>query len=179
MNTTTTITVEQSDSKRLERLAGDMSKKEYITKALDYFEKYGIDPRTHESPEKEMSKFVKRCDQVIAFIRKQESDILRPLCVSVNTTEQRIQSDIADLAKVSDFQTLKQSLQEILRKFEQRAADMNKTNAYNQSQIVQALAQLTQAQEQGLKELGLLIDTNQKTTFSANLAKNYEKAKRQ
>lgn len=80
--TTTSVTIDRKTFARLDRLAksNNVSKKEFLSCALEYFEKYGINPVEHESPAKEMQKLIKRCDQVIAFIRKQEQDFLRPAC---------------------------------------------------------------------------------------------------
>lgn len=84
MNEQTTVTIDRKTAVILDRLAksNDVSKKEFLSCALEYFEKYGINPVQHESPAKEMQKLIKRCDQVIAFIRKQEQDILRPACAA-------------------------------------------------------------------------------------------------
>ena len=91
MQKQTTVTIDQKTFATLDRLAksNDVSKKEFLSCALEYFEKYGINPVQHESPAKEMQKLIKRCDQVIAFIRKQEQDILRPACAAISTTEAR------------------------------------------------------------------------------------------
>lgn len=80
--TTTSVTIDRKTFARLDRLAksNNVSKKDFLSCALEYFEKYGINPVEHESPAKEMQKLIKRCDQVIAFIRKQEQDFLRPAC---------------------------------------------------------------------------------------------------
>lgn len=37
-----------------------------------------------------MQKLIKRCDQVIAFIRKQEQDFLRPACEAMGSTSMRV-----------------------------------------------------------------------------------------
>lgn len=67
--TTTSVTIDRKTFARLDRLAksNNVSKKEFLSCALEYFEKYGINPVEHESPAKEMQKLIKRCDQVIAF----------------------------------------------------------------------------------------------------------------
>ena len=57
-----------------------MSKMEFLTHAINYFEKYGINPVEHESPAQEMQKLIKRMDQVFAFLKKQETDLVRPAC---------------------------------------------------------------------------------------------------
>ena len=87
MNEQTTVTIDRKTAVILDRLAksNDVSKKEFLSCALEYFEKYGINPVQHESPAKEMQKLIKRCDQVIAFIRKQEQNILRPACAAIST----------------------------------------------------------------------------------------------
>lgn len=55
-------------------------------------------PAKHESPAKEMEKLIKKNDQVIGFIRKQEQDILRPMLEAITTTEERIKANIGSLA---------------------------------------------------------------------------------
>ena len=89
--TTTSVTIDRKTFARLDRLAksNNVSKKEFLSCALEYFEKYGINPVEHESPAKEMQKLIKRCDQVIAFIRKQEQDFLRPACEAMGRTSMR------------------------------------------------------------------------------------------
>lgn len=90
--TTTSVTIDQKTFARLDRLAksNNVSKKDFLSCALEYFEKYGINPVEHESPAKEMQKLIKRCDQVIAFIRKQEQDFLRPACEAMGSTSMRV-----------------------------------------------------------------------------------------
>lgn len=65
----TTVTIDTNTGARLERLAkaNGVSKKEFISLSLDYFEKYGINPAKHESPAQEMQKLIRRIDQVVAF----------------------------------------------------------------------------------------------------------------
>ncbi len=50
--TTTSVTIERKTFTRLDRLAksNNVSKKEFLSYALNYFEKYGINPVEHESP---------------------------------------------------------------------------------------------------------------------------------
>ena len=90
--TTTSVTIDRKTFARLDRLAksNNVSKKDFLSCALEYFEKYGINPVEHESPAKEMQKLIKRCDQVIAFIRKQEQDFLRPACEAMGSTSMRV-----------------------------------------------------------------------------------------
>jgi gas vesicle protein len=45
-----------------------------------------------------MEKLIKKNDQIIGFIRKQEQDILRPMLEAITTTEERIKANIGSLA---------------------------------------------------------------------------------
>ena len=49
--TTTSVTIDRKTFARLDRLAksNNVSKKEFLSCALEYFEKYGINPVEHES----------------------------------------------------------------------------------------------------------------------------------
>lgn len=112
MNEQTTVTIDRKTAVILDRLAksNDVSKKEFLSCALEYFEKYGINPVQHESPAKEMQKLIKRCDQVIAFIRKQEQNILRPACAAISTTEARIESVLDKLATAGQVRDLQKAV---------------------------------------------------------------------
>lgn len=112
MQKQTTVTIDQKTFATLDRLAksNDVSKKEFLSCALEYFEKYGINPVQHESPAKEMQKLIKRCDQVIAFIRKQEQDILRPACAAISTTEARIERVLDKLATAGQVRDLQKAV---------------------------------------------------------------------
>ncbi|RZJ99299.1 MAG: clindamycin resistance transfer factor btgA, partial [Flavobacterium sp.] len=67
---------------------------EFIETSLNYLEKNGINPAEHESPAVEIQRLIKRVDQVVAFIKKQESDLLRPMVESVSLSENRIQKEL-------------------------------------------------------------------------------------
>lgn len=96
-----TVAVSPEIGKKLERFCAScgITKKDFISLSLDYFQRYGINPAKHESPAKEMEKLIKKNDQVIGFIRKQEQDILRPMLEAITTTEARIKADFDSLAK--------------------------------------------------------------------------------
>ena len=96
-----TVAVSPEIGKKLERFCDScgITKKDFISLSLDYFQRYGINPAKHESPAKEMEKLIKKNDQVIGFIRKQEQDILRPMLEAITTTEARIKADFDSLAK--------------------------------------------------------------------------------
>lgn len=88
----TTVTIDTDTGARLERLAkaNGVSKKEFISLSLEYFEKYGINPAQHESPAQEMQKLIKRVDQIVAFQKVQEREFVRPAMGAVMETEARI-----------------------------------------------------------------------------------------
>jgi len=107
-----TVAVSPEIGKKLERFCAScgITKKDFISLALDYFQRYGINPATHQSPAKEMEKLIKKNDQVIGFIKKQEQDILRPMVETVSTIEARMKQEYvtkADLQKLRD--AIKQS----------------------------------------------------------------------
>lgn len=107
-----TVAVSPEIGKKLERFCAScgITKKDFISLALDYFQRYGINPAKYESPAKEMEKLIKKNDQVIGFIKKQEQDILRPMVETVSTIEARMKQEYvtkADLQKLTD--AIKQS----------------------------------------------------------------------
>ena len=102
--TTTSVTIDRKTFARLDRLAksNNVSKKDFLSCALEYFEKYGINPVEHESPAKEMQKLIRRIDQVVAFQKVQERDFIRPAMQSVMKTEERINYEMNRLSQSYD-----------------------------------------------------------------------------
>lgn len=100
----TTVTIDTDTSARLERLAkaNGVSKKDFISLSLDYFEKYGINPARHESPAQEMQKLIKRVDQVVAFQKVQEREFIRPAMGAVMETEARIKGELESILEQLD-----------------------------------------------------------------------------
>lgn len=100
----TTVTIDTDTGVRLERLAkaNGVSKKEFISLSLEYFEKYGINPAQHESPAQEMQKLIKRVDQIVAFQKVQEREFVRPAMGAVMETEERIKESMARIAQNYD-----------------------------------------------------------------------------
>ena len=90
----TTVTIDTDTGARLERLAkaNGVSKKEFISLSLDYFEKYGINPAKQE-----MQKLIRRIDQVVAFQKVQERDFIRPAMSAVIDTEDKIRYYLSDI----------------------------------------------------------------------------------
>lgn len=102
---TTSVTIDKRTGVQLDRLAkaSGATKKDFLQSALDYFERYGINPVKHESPAQEMQKLIKRVDQVVAFIRKQEQDILRPTCEVITTTGVKVENALPGLLTEERF----------------------------------------------------------------------------
>jgi ribosomal protein S15P/S13E len=118
----TTISVSMETAAKLDRLskANKVTKKEYISCALEYFEKYGINPVKHESPAQEMQTLIKRVNQIVAFIRKQEKDVLHPLCEATTVTNARIENVLSDLLTVKRFEGFMGALDESMKWQEQK-----------------------------------------------------------
>lgn len=59
-----TVAVSPEIGKKLERFCDScgITKKDFISLSLDYFQRYGINPAKHESPAKEMEKLIKKND---------------------------------------------------------------------------------------------------------------------
>jgi uncharacterized membrane protein YheB (UPF0754 family) len=109
-----TVAVSPEIGKKLERFCSScgITKKDFISLALDYFQRYGINPAKHESPAKEMEKLIKKNDQVIAFIRKQEQDILRPMLEAITTSEVRINKNLDDIVNKDNLNQFIQAIKE-------------------------------------------------------------------
>lgn len=124
----TTVTIDTDTGARLERLAkaNGVSKKEFISLSLDYFEKYGINPAKHESPAQEMQKLIKRIDQVVAFQKVQERDFIRPAMSAIIDTEDKIQSHLDALAL--SYDNIKKILSAMVEVEERTAKEQKQSN---------------------------------------------------
>lgn len=113
---TTSVTIDKRTGVQLDRLAkaSGVTKKDFLSCALDYFEKYGINPAKHESPAQEMQKLIKRVDQVVAFIRKQEQDILLPACEVITTTDVKVEKALSGLLTEQRFDRFISSLNDYI-----------------------------------------------------------------
>lgn len=76
-----TVAISPDDTKRLDKFCknNSITKKDFISLSLSYFETQGVNPAKHETPRAEMEKVTKRLDQFFAFMKKQEQDILKPM----------------------------------------------------------------------------------------------------
>ena len=112
----TTVAVERTTFTKLDRLAkaNNVSKMEFLTHAINYFEKYGINPVEHESPAQEMQKLIKRMDQVFAFLKKQETDLVRPACEALAGASTQITISLSSLLSEEKFRRFLKENKELL-----------------------------------------------------------------
>ena len=187
--TTTSVTIDRKTFVRLDRLAksNNVSKKDYLSCALEYFEKYGINPVEHESPAKEMQKLIKRCDQVIAFIRKQEQDFLRPACEAMSNTSMSMDSILtekrfsqyqkANDLFMRDLANLAGTREQALDRAEKAVGQSRDTLTKNQQAIYARLEAVTQRQEKIFSYIASYIDAKGKTGLFDDIKALYEDEK--
>lgn len=173
--TTTSVTITRGTFNQLDRLAkaNGVSKKEFLSCALDYFEKYGINPVQHESPAQEMQKLIKRCDQVIAFIRKQEQDFLRPACEAMNQTKMQVVLRMDQILSEEKFQRYLSQSNALLKELAKLAG--------NRGDNVEAVSRQIEESERNmmnaLLHIASFVDAKGKTGLLDDLKRNYEEAK--
>lgn len=63
-----------------------LTKKDFISFSLKYFNDYSINPAKHEKPTQEIEKMHKRIEDLIKFSRAQERDILKPFFENIIKT---------------------------------------------------------------------------------------------
>lgn len=107
-NTNTTVAISPSENLKLANFCkrNEISKKEFLSVALNFFEKNGINPKTHNDPKSELEKIIKRIDQLFAFIKTQEKEYLRPSVQAIVATENRLKSNIELLATKFDLNSI-------------------------------------------------------------------------
>ncbi len=87
-----TVAISPDIAKKLELFCktNNITKKDFISLSLSYFEMQGVNPAKHESPKTEMEKVIKRLDQFFAFLKKQEQDKINPMFNMVTEAVERI-----------------------------------------------------------------------------------------
>lgn len=81
-NRTTSISVSHETGAALTKLCEKIGcpKNEFVAAAVDYFAKHKLDPRTADRPTaREIDKIEKRVDQLFAFMRTQEKELIVPM----------------------------------------------------------------------------------------------------
>ena len=114
-----------------------------------------------------MQKLIKRCDHVIAFIRKQEQDILRPACAAISTTEARIERVLDKLATAGQVRDLQKAVSD-----QQQRQNYDARNL--RSDILQLLGRATEQERKAFMYLGKLVDAKEKSGFFNDIATLYK-----
>nr|CAA63434.1 mobA [Phocaeicola vulgatus] len=190
----TTVAVERTTFAKLDRLrkANSVSKMEYITHAINYFEKYGINPVEHESPAQEMQKLIKRMDQVFAFLKKQETDLVRPACEALAGASTQITISLSSLLSEEKFRRFlkdnKELLAGIINSSDNNGKAIGKTEKVlgdchdstirkNQEIIFKPIEASETAQIKAYKHIVSFLDAKGKTGLLDDINKVYEREK--
>ncbi|MCL1627075.1 MULTISPECIES: BfmA/BtgA family mobilization protein [Bacteroides] len=189
----TTVAVERTTFTKLDRLAkaNNVSKMEFLTHAINYFEKYGINPVEHESPAQEMQKLIKRMDQVFAFLKKQETDLVRPACEALAGASTQITINLSSLLSEEKFrrflkenselfiEVMNQSIEKgkAIDRAERAVRDSDATIRKNQQAIFKRIEANETAQLKAMQHIVSFLDAKGKTGLLDDINKVYEREK--
>lgn len=189
----TTVAVERTTFTKLDRLAkaNNVSKMEFLTHAINYFEKYGINPVEHESPAQEMQKLIKRMDQVFAFLKKQENDLIRPACESIAGTSTGMAIRMESLLSEEKFKRYLKENSELFMNVMSNSNDKGKAIdraekavkesdtaiRKNQQAIFSRIEACEQAQFKAMQYIVSFLDAKGKTGLLEDISKVYEREK--
>ena len=189
----TTVAVERTTFAKLDRLAkaNSVSKMEYITHAINYFEEYGINPVEHESPAQEMQKLIKRMDQVFAFLKKQETDLVRPACEALAGASTQITISLSSLLSEEKFRRFLKENSELfievmnqssekgkaIDRAERAVRDSDATIRKNQQAIFKRIEANETAQLKAMQHIVSFLDAKGKTGLLDDINKVYEREK--
>lgn len=189
----TTVAVERTTFAKLDRLAkaNSVSKMEYITHAINYFEKYGINPVEHESPAQEMQKLIKRMDQVFAFLKKQETDLVRPACEALAGASTQITISLSSLLSEEKFRRFLKENSELfievmnqssekgkaIDRAERAVRDSDAVIRKNQQAIFKRIEANETAQLKAMQHIVSFLDAKGKTGLLDDINKVYEREK--
>lgn len=189
----TTVAVERTTFTKLDRLAkaNNVSKMEFLTHAINYFEKYGINPVEHESPAQEMQKLIKRMDQVFAFLKKQETDLVRPACEALAGASTQITINLSSLLSEEKFRRFLKENSELfievmnqssekgkaIDRAERAVRDSDATIRKNQQTIFKRIEANETAQLKAMQHIVSFLDAKGKTGLLDDINKVYEREK--
>ena len=189
----TTVAVERTTFTKLDRLAkaNNVSKMEFLTHAINYFEKYGINPVEHESPAQEMQKLIKRMDQVFAFLKKQETDLVRPACEALAGASTQITISLSSLLSEEKFRRFLKENSELfievmnqssekgkaIDRAERAVRDSDATIRKNQQAIFKRIEANETAQLKAMQHIVSFLDAKGKTGLLDDINKVYEREK--
>lgn len=189
----TTVAVERTTFTKLDRLAkaNNVSKMEFLTHAINYFEKYGINPVEHESPAQEMQKLIKRMDQVFAFLKKQETNLVRPACEALAGASTQITISLSSLLSEEKFRRFLKENSELfievmnqssekgkaIDRAERAVRDSDATIRKNQQAIFKRIEANETAQLKAMQHIVSFLDAKGKTGLLDDINKVYEREK--
>lgn len=189
----TTVAVERTTFTKLDRLAkaNNVSKMEFLTHAINYFEKYGINPVEHESPAQEMQKLIKRMDQVFAFLKKQETDLVRPACEALAGASTQITISLSSLLSEEKFRRFLKENSELfievmnqssekgkaIDRAERAVRDSDAVIRKNQQAIFKRIETNETAQLKVMQHIVSFLDAKGKTGLLDDINKVYEREK--
>ncbi|KAB5229875.1 clindamycin resistance transfer factor btgA [Bacteroides thetaiotaomicron] len=189
----TTVAVERTTITKLDRLAkaNNVSKMEFLTHAINYFEKYGINPVEHENPAQEMQKLIKRMDQVFAFLKKQETDLVRPACEALAGASTQITISLSSLLSEEKFRRFLKENSELfievmnqssekgkaIDRAERAVRDSDATIRKNQQAIFKRIEANETAQLKAMQHIVSFLDAKGKTGLLDDINKVYEREK--
>lgn len=189
----TTVAVERTTFTKLDRLAkaNNVSKMEFLTHAINYFEKYGINPVEHESPAQEMQKLIKRMDQVFAFLKKQETELVRPACEALAGASTQIIISLSSLLSEEKFRRFLKENSELfievmnqssekgkaIDRAERAVRDSDAVIRKNQQAIFKRIEANETAQLKAMQHIVSFLDAKGKTGLLDDINKVYEREK--
>ena len=189
----TTVAVERTTFTKLDRLAkaNNVSKMEFLTHAINYFEKYGINAVEHESPAQEMQKLIKRMDQVFAFLKKQETDLVRPACEALAGASTQITISLSSLLSEEKFRRFLKENSELfievmnqssekgkaIDRAERAVRDSDAVIRKNQQAIFKRIEANETAQLKAMQHIVSFLDAKGKTGLLDDINKVYEREK--
>ena len=189
----TTVAVERTTFTKLDRLAkaNNVSNMEFLTHAINYFEKYGINPVEHESPAQEMQKLIKRMDQVFAFLKKQETDLVRPACEALAGASTQIIISLSSLLSEEKFRRFLKENSELfievmnqssekgkaIDRAERAVRDSDAVIRKNQQAIFKRIEANETAQLKAMQHIVSFLDAKGKTGLLDDINKVYEREK--
>lgn len=189
----TTVAVERTTFTKLDRLAkaNNVSKMEFLTHAINYFEKYGINPVEHESPAQEMQKLIKRMNQVFAFLKKQETDLVRPACEALAGASTQITISLSSLLSEEKFRRFLKENSELfievmnqssekgkaIDRAERAVRDSDAVIRKNQQAIFKRIEANETAQLKAMQHIVSFLDAKGKTGLLDDINKVYEREK--
>ncbi len=160
------VAIEESTAEDLGRVAkkNNVSRDKVISKMLEFFRVYGIDPFNYEAPHEEMTKIIKRFDQMFGFLKKQEKDILKPTLLSLATKEdaeniKKVSFDYASQVltktgeRIDELQRENQELKSELEKTKKICQDL--TNKGVELSVKKTVSEVSKMLQEVIKTLGM------------------------